>query len=309
MNELEEISFYELFIMMSKGWKTILITTFIAFVFSIGLYIFFNQPTFELQTKSSISFNQNQYTDLGEYTYPYTKSEDFIKLLKDEDYIAFLTTKTNLEKSVILNSISYTVKDFNNFVIKVSNSNIETVNIILKVLKENNENYLNYYLSKEALVNLSLSKSLRLKSLNKNLIDVNKIISYLESKLDETRLYLGSNINPEYSSLLNVLEIRKTIRKELEYSISDIEESIKIIDAFNNQTLTFQDYIGLDSKLLISELELKYDEEQSQDIFRFNAKVLFPIACLFGIMLGIFIVIFERYWTSSSQKKFNKQIY
>lgn len=309
MNELEEISFYELFIMMSKGWKTILITTFIAFVFSIGLYIFFNQPTFELQTKSSISFNQNQYTDLGEYTYPYTKSEDFIKLLKDEDYIAFLTTKTNLEKSVILNSISYTVKDFNNFVIKVSNSNIETVNIILKVLKENNENYLNYYLSKEALVNLSLSKSLRLKSLNKNLIDVNKIISYLESKLDETRLYLGSNINPEYSSLLNVLEVRKTIRKELEYSISDIEESIKIIDAFNNQTLTFQDYIGLDSKLLISELELKYDEEQSQDIFRFNAKVLFPIACLFGIMLGIFIVIFERYWTSSSQKKFNKQIY
>lgn len=309
MNELEEISFYELFIMMSKGWKTILITTFIAFVFSIVLYIFFNQPTFELQTKSSINFNQNQYTDLGEYTYPYTKSEDFIKLLKDEDYIAFLTTKTNLEKSVILNSISYTVKDFNNFVIKVSNSNIETVNIILKVLKENNENYLNYYLSKEALANLSLSKSLRLKSLNKSLIDVNKIISYLESKLDETRLYLGSNINPEYSSLLNVLEVRKTIRKELEYSISDIEESIKIIEAFHNQSLTFQDYIVLDSKLLISELELNYDEEQSLDIYRFNAKVLFPIACLFGIMLGIFIVIFERYWTSSSQKKFNKQIY
>lgn len=301
MNEVEEVSLYELIMMITKEWKTILITAVITIGLSIGVYVFYNQPSYESQSTSSIIFYQNQYTDLGEYTFPYSKAEDFIKILKNEDYVSFIASKTKLDKSIISSSITYTVKDLNKFVVKVSNSNSDTTNIILKTLLANNEDYLNYYLSDEALVKLNLLKTLQLKSLNKNLDGANRVISFLEIKLDETNLYLGSNINPEYSSLINILESRKTAVKEIEFNISDIEESLKLIDAFNSNILSFEDYLILDSKLLISDLKLKYDDVQSFESYRFIAKTLFPIAALLGIMLGIFIVFFKRYWTSNSQ--------
>lgn len=301
MNEVEEISLYELIMMIAKGWKTIFLTTVITIGLSIVVYVFYNQPTYESETTSSIIFIQKQYTDVGEYTFPYSKSEEFIKILKDDDYLKFIANATNIDKSIISNSITYTVKDLNKFVVNVSNSNSETTDIILKSLFENNEDFLNYYLSDEALVKLELSKNLELRLLNKNLIDANRIIGFLENKLVETSLYLGSNINPEYSSIVNVLESRETIKKEIEFSINDVEESIKLIETFNTQVRTFKDYLDMDSKPLIADLKLNYDENQSIESYKFNAKTLFPIAGLLGIILGVFIVFFKHYWVSNSQ--------
>ena len=139
MNEVEEISLYELLTMITKEWKTIIFTMFIMIGLSICVYVFYNKPTYESQITGSIIFNQNQYTDIGEYTFPYSKSEEFIKMLKDDEYLSFIAAKTKLDKSIISNSITYTVKDLNKFVLNVSNSNIETTNIILEVLMENSE--------------------------------------------------------------------------------------------------------------------------------------------------------------------------
>lgn len=308
MNDVEEISLYELILLITKGWKIILITTITTVLLSFGVYLFYNQPNYESQTTGSIAFIQTQFTDIDKYTFPYSKSEDFIKILKNEDYFKFIATKTNLDKSLISESITYSVKDSNEIILSVSNSNPEITSTIMKSLKENNQSFLNYFLSNEVVMNLDLSKNTKLKSFNRELIVINRIITYLENKLVETNVYLGSNINPEYSSIINELESRKTEIKELEFNISDVEESIKLIDEFKSTILSFNDYLNSDSKLLISELELNYEDNQSFEAYRFSAKTLFPIASILGIMLGVFIVFFKHYWLTNSQANLNTKI-
>lgn len=301
MNEVEEISLYELILMIIKGWRTIILITIILILLSVGVFIFFNKPTYVTQTSASLTFNQVQYTDIGEYTFPYTKPEEFITILKNEEFIEYIASETNLEQLMLVNSVTYNVKNSNEINISVSNSNKEMSSKILNIIKENSESFLNYYLSNEAINKLKLSKTIKLKSLNKNLLDLIRIISYLENKLLETKIYLGNNINPEYSSIVNVLEIRKTDKKVLEFNINDLEEDIKLIDEFNSSIISFNDYLNSDSDLLISKLEMNFKDNKSNETYQFNAKTLFPISGLLGIMLGVFIVFFKRYWHTNSQ--------
>jgi len=301
MNEVEEISLYELILMIIKGWRTIILITIILILLSVGVFIFFNKPTYVTQTSASLTFNQVQYTDIGEYTFPYTKPEEFITILKNEEFIEYIASETNLEQLMLVNSVTYNVKNSNEINISVSNSNKEMSSKILNIIKENSESFLNYYLSNEAINKLKLSKTIKLKSLNKNLLDLNRIISYLENKLLETKIYLGNNINPEYSSIVNVLEIRKTDKKVLEFNINDLEEDIKLIDEFNSSIISFNDYLNSDSDLLISKLEMNFKDNKSNETYQFNAKTLFPISGLLGIMLGVFIVFFKSYWHTNSQ--------
>jgi len=301
MNEVEEISLYELILMIIKGWRTIVLTTIILILLSVGVFIFFNKPTYVTQTNASLIYNQVQYTDIGEYTFPYTKPEEFITILKNEEFIEYIASETNLEQLMLVNSVTYNVKNSNEINISVSNSNKEMSSKILNIIKENSESFLNYYLSNEAINKLELSKTIKLKSLNKNLLDLNRIISYLENKLLETKIYLGNNINPEYSSIVNVLEIRKTDKKVLEFNINDLEEDIKLIDEFNSSIISFNDYLNSDSDLLISKLEMNFKDNKSNETYQFNAKTLFPISGLLGIMLGVFIVFFKSYWHTNSQ--------
>jgi len=168
MKEVEEISLFELIQIIIKGWKIILITTVITLVLSIGAFFLLNEPSYIYETKASLIYSQDQYTDLGEYKFPYSKADEFIKILKDEEFIEFISKETAVDKSEIINSITFSTSNINELGVTISNSNIEITNKIYQILHEHAEDFLEFYINREAVNKIRTSQDLRLKSIEKS---------------------------------------------------------------------------------------------------------------------------------------------
>lgn len=301
MNDVEEISLYELIMMISKGWKTILITTVITIGLSIGVYVFNNQPSYESQTTGLIVFNQNQFTDIGLYSFPYSKSEDIALMLKDKEFTQLLSSELSIDEDNISSNLHINAPNATEYVLSISSSDQTNNELILNMIKEYSEKYVNYVASKNAAEQIKHAQAQKQDSLDNQISDKNRLLGYLNSELKDIDMFLGNNINPAYSSLLSYktrLEFEKT---ELEFSKNDIEEVSIIANDFLSNNASFQDYLSTNQELLISDIMIEYGQIQTNEVYQFNAKTLFPIAGLLGIMLGIFIVFFKRYWISNSQ--------
>lgn len=305
MNEMEEISLYELIQIILKGWKTILISTIVTLLLTIGVYFISNTPTYSSNLIGTIFYTKDQITDVGQYSFPYSKSEDFAIKLKDKEFIQFISSKLKINESDISSSLNISSPNTIEYVLNIASSNLTTNDAILNKIKEYSEKYMNYVASKNAIEQIKRAQTQKLNTLNKQLSDKNRLLEYLNIELENTDKFLGNNINPTYSSLLNYktrIEFEKT---ELEFALKDFDEiSVKVND-FISKCTSFQDYLSSNQQLSISNIEIEYGQIQTTKAYRFNAKTLFPIASLLGFMLGVFIVFFKNYWISSSKIKSN----
>ena len=305
MNEIEEISLYELIQIIIKGWRTIIISTLVTLLLTIGVYFLSNSPTYSSNLIGTVFFTKDQITDVGQYSFPYSKSEDFAIMLKDKEFIQFLSSELEISESDIRSNLSISSPNTTEYLLNITSSNQTNNDTILSKIKEYSEKYMNYVASKNAIEQIKHTQTQKLDTLEKQLRDKNRLLEYLNIELENTDKLLGTNINPSYSSLLSYKTRLEFERTELEFAVKDIEEnSVKINDFIDNSE-SYKDYLSNDQELSISNIEIEYDQIQTTEVYRFNAKTLFPIAGLLGIMLGIFIVFFKNYWISSSNKKSN----
>ena len=305
MNEIEEISLYELIQIIIKGWRTIIISTLVTLLLTIGVYFLSNSPTYSSNLIGTVFFTKDQITDVGQYSFPYSKSEDFALMLKDKEFIQFLSSELEISESDIRSNLSISSPNTTEYLLNITSSNQTNNDTILSKIKEYSEKYMNYVASKNAIEQIKHTQTQKLDTLEKQLRDKNRLLEYLNIELENTDKLLGTNINPSYSSLLSYKTRLEFERTELEFAVKDIEEnSVKINDFIDNSE-SYKDYLSNDQELSISNIEIEYDQIQTTEVYRFNAKTLFPIAGLLGIMLGIFIVFFKNYWISSSNKKSN----
>lgn len=305
MNEIEEISLYELIQIIIKGWRTIIISTLVTLLLTIGVYFLSNSPTYSSNLIGTVFFTKDQITDVGQYSFPYSKSEDFAIMLKDKEFIQFLSSELEISESDIRSNLSISSPNTTEYLLNITSSNQTNNDTILSKTKEYSEKYMNYVASKNAIEQIKHTQTQKLDTLEKQLRDKNRLLEYLNIELENTDKLLGANINPSYSSLLSYKTRLEFERTELEFAVKDIEEnSVKINDFIDNSE-SYKDYLSNDQELSISNIEIEYDQIQTTEVYRFNAKTLFPIAGLLGIMLGIFIVFFKNYWISSSNKKSN----
>lgn len=303
MNEIEEISLYELIQIIIKGWKTIIISTLVTLLLAIGVYLINNSPTYSSNLIGSVFFTKDQITDIGLYSFPYSKSEDFTLMLKDKEFIQFISNELNINDNEISSNLNISSPNAIEFVPNISSSNQINNDLILNKIKEYSEKYVNYVASKNAVEQVKHTHNQKLDSLDKQLSDKNRLLEYLNKELENTDKFLGNNINPSYSSLLSYKTRLEFERTELEFAKNDIEEvSLKVNDFISKNT-SFQDYLSNNQEISISNIEIIYEPIQTIVSYKFNLKTLIPISIILGSMIGIFIVFFKNYWISNLNKK------
>lgn len=303
MDDIEEISLYELILIIIKGWKLILISVLVALGLAIGIYLSNNTPTYSSNLTGTIFFTKDQITDIGQVSLPYTKSEEFAPILKDEEFIQFVSNELDIDANVVNSTLTINSPNVSDFMFNVTSSNQEYNELLLSKIEDFSEKYINYIASKNAVEQVNYTQNLKLDSLEKQLNEKIRSLDYLNTELQSTDKFLGNNVNPAYSSLLSYITRFEFEKKELEFAIDDVKEYSPIINNFIATNTSFTDYLTSAQELSISNIVIEFKEVESIKSYRFNAKTLFPISIILGGMLGIFIIFFKNYWTSNFSKK------
>jgi len=302
MNEYEEISLKELILIILKGWKLIIYTVFIFLSIAIILFFTLNKPTYITQSNGSIIYIQEQNTEFGTYKIPYSKTEDFILILKSNEFYEYISEKTDIDIEELNNSINFSVINTNEFQVTVSNNIEESTKKIHDAVIAYSNQYISYVATYNAMNQINITLNLKLTTLDKLLVEKTNISSYLENELNHTTMLISNNINPIYSSLSNQwIQTKKEIA-EIDFSISDINVNIPKINTFNSTILTFKDYLSTNNYSEILKIEIKHYHILSTESYRFSVKTIFPISVILGLMVGVFIIFFKNYWLNSSKK-------
>lgn len=302
MNEIEEITLYELVQTIIKGWKGILITTLITLGFSLVIFFTYNTPTYKSESIASIDFMQEFFTDLGQYTVPYSKSEEFILIFKNAEYIEYLSKVNELSYFEVANSISFTAIDADKYKISVSNVNEEILNKLHSSIKKYSKDFIDYILADKFIDQIESTNNIKSKTLEKQLSDKMQILQYLENELSNTKKLINSNvINPEYSTLSSQLVQMKRDIAEIGFEINEIEINKPKIEVYKNNNDTFEKYLQSSQQLFKSNLFVTNSNDTSYSIYRFSSKTLFPVSILLGIIIGVFIIFFKNYWQNNKK--------
>lgn len=303
MNEVEEITLYELVLIIAKGWELILISVLITLGLAIGLYFSNNIPTYTSILTGTVLYNKDQITDIGQVTFPYSKSEDFALILNDKEFIDFLSNKMNVDVNLISSTLKISAPNTNDIIINYSSTNKDFSYSLLNKIELYSEKYINYVASSNALKQVNNLQNLKKYNFDKQLIEKNRLIDYLNTEITNTDKYLGNNINPTYSSLLNYKARLDFEKREIEFALNDINETSLKIDELYLKNKSFQSYLSSPQDIKISSIDINFEKMYTTESYRFNAKTLFLLSIILGGMFGVFIVFFRNYWISNSYKK------
>lgn len=303
MQDYEEISLRDLILLLVKGWKLIVSTTLIVLGIAILVFFMTNSTTFTTSTLTELTFKPEFTSKYGQYTLPQSKAEDFIGILKDESFMEYLSATTEIDNNRINTILTFTPINTNEFSISISSENDDEAMIIMRTLEEHSEDYINFIVSEKMFSTFETSLKTKLIGMEKNRFDKQKMITYFEAELVKTNPLLNNNlINPVFSSLSSHLVQAKATIAELDFSMLENKEFSTEIKDILEKLATFEDYLRVDQKLDTPHVKLDFKDAKQSESQRFSAKTLFPVSLILGIMLGIFVVFFKNYWTSSSNQ-------
>lgn len=302
MNDYEEISLKELIQIVLKGWKIILASVLVMLGISVILFFTYNSTTYITQTSETLIYTEEQYTEIGIYELPFSEVKDFLLLYNNSKLNQFISKKLNISVDELNDSIKYKSLGGNEYQVTVSNSSKENNKIIHEAILDYSSEYINYAVSDKgiSLIDISLNQELAL--LNKTVSEKTIIANHLENELNQTTMIISNNINPIYSSLSDQWILTKKEILEAEILINEININIPRIDEYKSKILTFEDYLTFKPRLSVSKIEIIHDNILNSESARFSAKTLFPVSIILGLMLGIFIVFFKKYWDSSTKR-------
>ena len=304
MQEYEEISLRDLILLLLKGWKLIATTTIVVMAIAIGVFFTLNSTTYSASTQVKLAFKPDFTSKFGPYTLPQTKAEDFVALLKDDAFIDNLSTLTEYSSDQLNSILTLTPINTTDFTINVTGSSAEEPVIIISALEGSAEKYINYVVSKKMFITFETSYNAKLVGLEKLDSDKQKMLTYFETELKSTTPLLNNNVvNPVFSSLSAHLVQVKASLAEIDFSAIETKEYLNEIENNLDNLKTFDDFKMNNYNFDSPKIELSFNEIIQNESLRFNAKTLFPVSLILGIMLGVFIVFFKNYWINSSKLK------
>jgi hypothetical protein len=301
MNDMEEISLFELLNLILKGWKVVLTTLLVLLTTSVSIYLFFNARSYVAQSTNKIIL-QEQETEFGIYKSQDLGIKDFVLILERKDFKDFVYKKLDINIDEISDSINLSILNNFEYAFTVTSNNEEHTKLIFKTFLDYSESYINFIANDNAIKQFEINQNFKLSSLDQQLKDKLRILEYLETEINQTEKFLGNNIHPVYASLVNQLtQIKKEII-ELNFLIDDLNINISRLLDYSSEIITFDDYIA--SNLFnISIVSIDSINPTKVEVYRFNHRTLFPISAILGIMLGVFIVFFNRYWLINSKSE------
>ena len=304
MQEYEEISLRDLILLLLKGWKLIATTTIVVMAITIGVFFTLNSTTYSASTQVKLAFKPDFTSKFGPYTLPQTKAEDFVALLKEDAFIDNLSTLTEYSSDQLNSILTLTPINTTDFTINVTGSSAEEPAIIISALEGSAEKYINYVVSKKMFITFETSYNAKLVGLEKLDSDKQKMLTYFETELKSTTPLLNNNVvNPVFSSLSAHLVQVKASLAEIDFSAIETKEYLNEIENNLDNLKTFDDFKMNNYSFDSPKIELSFNEIIQNESLRFNAKTLFPVSLILGIMLGVFIVFFKNYWINSSNLK------
>ena len=304
MQEYEEISLRDLILLLLKGWKLIATTTIVVMAITIGVFFTLNSTTYSASTQVKLAFKPDFTSKFGPYTLPQTKAEDFVALLKEDVFIDNLSTLTEYSSDQLNSILTLTPINTTDFTINVTGSSAEEPVIIISALEGSAEKYINYVVSKKMFITFETSYNAKLVGLEKLDSDKQKMLTYFETELKSTTPLLNNNVvNPVFSSLSAHLVQVKASLAEIDFSAIETKEYLNEIENNLDNLKTFDDFKMNNYSFDSPKIELSFNEIIQNESLRFNAKTLFPVSLILGIMLGVFIVFFKNYWINSSNLK------
>ena len=304
MQEYEEISLRDLILLLLKGWKLIATTTIVVMAITIGVFFTLNSTTYSASTQVKLAFKPDFTSKFGPYTLPQTKAEDFVALLIEDAFIDNLSTLTEYSSDQLNSILTLTPINTTDFTINVTGSSAEEPVIIISALEGSAEKYINYVVSKKMFITFETSYNAKLVGLEKLDSDKQKMLTYFETELKSTTPLLNNNVvNPVFSSLSAHLVQVKASLAEIDFSAIETKEYLNEIENNLDNLKTFDDFKMNNYSFDSPKIELSFNEIIQNESLRFNAKTLFPVSLILGIMLGVFIVFFKNYWINSSNLK------
>jgi len=304
MQEYEEISLRDLILILLKGWKLIVATTIVVLTIAFGFFLTLNTTTYTASTQVKLMFKPDYPSKFGTYALPQTKTEDFLTLLKDEIFIESLSTTLRLDSDQLKTVLTFTPINTIDFTIKVIGATSEDTNVLINTVVDSAEDYINYVVSKKMFTSFDTSYNTKLIELEKSKTDKQRLNTYFETELKSITPLLNNNvINPVFSSLsANLVQVKANLA-EIDFSIEETKDYLNEIENSLNSLKSFDIFkienLSFDSQMI----ELSFTDINQSEIQRFNAKTLFPISLVLGVMLGVFIVFFKNYLTNSSNLK------
>lgn len=303
MQEYEEISLRDLILLLLKGWKLIATTTIVVMAITIGVFFTLNSTTYSASTQVKLAFKPDFTSKFGQYTLPQTKAEDFVASLKDEAFIDFLSTLSEYNSNQLKSVLTFTPTNTTDFTINVTGSSAEEPVVIISAVKESAEKYINYVVSKKMFTTFGTSYNAKLVGLEKLDSDKRKMLTYFETELKSTTPLLNNNVvNPVFSSLSAHLVQVKASLAEIDFSAIETKEYLNEIENNLDNLKTFDDFKMNNYNFDSPKIELSFKEIIQNESLRFNAKTLFPVSLILGVMLGVFIVFFKNYWVGSGSR-------
>ena len=304
MQEYVEISLRDLILLLLKGWKLIATNTIVVMAIATGVYFTMNSTTYTASSQVKLTFKSDYTSKFGPYNLPQTKAEDFITLLKEEAFIDILSTMSEYNSDQLKSVLTFTPINTTDFTISVNGSSAEEPVAIMSAVKESAEKYINYVVSKKMFTTFETSYNVKLVGLEKSNSDKQKMFTYFETELKSTIPLLNNNVvNPVFSSLSAHLVQVKASLAEIDFSVIETKEYLNDIENNLDNLKSFDDFKMTNHNFDSPKIDLSFKENVQNESLRFNAKTLFPVSLILGVMLGVFIVFFKNYWTNSGALK------
>lgn len=290
----EEISLKELILILLKEWKTILMITFIGFLFSIALIFLFNETSYTTTLEGSISTIDRYDTTYGVYSSNITKIDEQINLINNHEYIDYLNT---LEVKSI--NVNPKVINGSDFTIQIQSNEESMTKTAANEIAKSFELYLNYNLQSKALSHFLTLNEINVVKLKESSQYTQELIKTFSAKLEGVQSLLEvSIINPTYQIIQSEITHLELAELTNTNEIRRLEKSIEKLSG--QQSESFEDYLESNDRFDQVTVSLLFsDKSLTQSTKRFEPLTTTAIATVLSIMLGVFVALFKNYWNNN----------
>lgn len=304
MNEFEEISFFELIQIIIRQWKLVLLSLLLTLSLSTVLFFGFNAPQYTTESVHTVIFEKEYSTEFGLFNSPYTRIEEYSYHFWSNEFLEYISEKTQIEISEIKSSMNVITLNAHDLEIKISNYDQAKTKLIHDAFIQYAPRYFNYVLLGQMHDYFSLNYSKELNFLNIQLNTELFTEKYVFDELEQMpKLLDGNSTNPLYSILLDKWIQAKIEVAEVTYLISQVEANTTKINLLTQDNSTFENYLKQGEGNVNEKIAFKHGKPSEGMDYRFDAFILFPIAIILGIILGVFMVFIKSYWAMHTNKQ------
>lgn len=323
----DEISLKELITAILAGWKMIVAITVIATLLG-GIYAFVISDTvYESHQRGIISIPESTSTHFGTYVYPSTNKLDYLEQMTSDETLLTVINQLGLETSLnsFRSSISVsTEKDRNTFEVTLKAPTAQEAQIQLNALTttyydaimQDYKEKARAFFMRDYYVQINRTTE-SLKVEKEKLSNYETVIETVEPTISLQKLVLSNPtlaaemarergatietltgemmleevVNPNYYDLEKVILEQKKIIADIETTLNHIKDQYTLLESNHLEEGMLE---IMRSKIVFSgSASLPENPIAPRKIF------ILAISIVLGLMLGVFVALFQSYWINA----------